>query len=67
MTIHPTPAITYDLVVVRTGTHVPIGKPNGTTNTILTRLPEPGNISAVSEWTLTGLAEWSISMEIASR
>ena len=40
----PSPAITYDLVVVRTGTHVPIGK-NG--NLILTRLPEPGNISAV--------------------
>jgi len=51
----PSPAITYDLVVVRTGTHVPIGKPNGATNTILTRLPEPGNISAVSEWEITGL------------
>jgi photosystem II stability/assembly factor-like uncharacterized protein len=48
----PSPAITYDLVVVRTGTHVPIGK-NG--NLILTRLPEPGNISAVIEWSLTGL------------
>ena len=60
----PTPAITYDLVVVRTGTHVPIGKPNGATNTILTRLPEPGNISAVSEWAITGLEnglyEWRL-------
>ncbi len=60
----PTPAITYDLVVVRTGTHVPIGKLNGVTNTILARLPEPGNISAVAEWSLTGLEngvyEWRL-------
>jgi photosystem II stability/assembly factor-like uncharacterized protein len=57
----PSPAITYDLVVVRTGTHVPIGKNE---NLILSRLPEPGNISAVAEWSLTGLEngvyEWRL-------
>ncbi len=46
------PAITYDLVVVRVGTHTPM---NGSSNTFLARLPEPGNISAVTEWSLTGL------------
>ena len=46
------PAITYDLVVVRVGTHTPM---NGGINTFLARLPEPGNISAVTEWALTGL------------
>ncbi len=51
----PTPALTYDLLIVRNGTHVPIGSTNGPTNAILTRLPEPGNISAVIEWSLTGL------------
>jgi len=60
----PAPAITYDLVIVRNGTHVPINKPQVPTNTILTRLPEPGNISAVSEWSLTGLQngvyEWQL-------
>jgi photosystem II stability/assembly factor-like uncharacterized protein len=60
----PAPAITYDLVIVRNGTHVPINKMNGATNTILTRLPEPGNISAVTEWSLTGLQngvyEWRL-------
>ena len=60
----PAAAITYDIRIVRNGTHVPIGKPQGPTNTILTRLPEPGNISAVTEWTLTGLQdgyyEWTL-------
>ncbi len=51
----PGPAITYDLVIVRNGTHVPIGSTNGPSNVILTRLPEPGNISAVTEWSLAGL------------
>ncbi len=59
----PSPAITYDLVIVRNGTHVPINIDNGT-NTILTRLPEPGNISAVTEWSLSGLEngvyEWRL-------
>jgi len=59
----PSPAITYDLVIVRNGTHVPINKGNGS-NSILTRLPEPGNISAVTEWVLTGLQigiyEWRL-------
>ena len=49
-----TPAITYDLVVIRRGTHVPINKLNGD---FLTRLPEPGNISAVTEWLITGLPD----------
>jgi len=53
----PSPAITYDLVVVRTGTHVPIGKMNGIENPIITRLPESGNISAVTEWALHGLED----------
>jgi len=53
----PTPAITYDLVIVRTGTHVPIGKGNESENPILTRLPEPGNISAVNEWVINGLED----------
>jgi photosystem II stability/assembly factor-like uncharacterized protein len=51
----PAPAITYDIIIVRTGTHVPIGKPDGTENYILTRLPEPGNISATTEWIISGL------------
>jgi hypothetical protein len=50
-------------VIVRSGTHVPINKGNGS-NSILTRLPEPGNISAVTEWSLTGLEngvyEWRL-------
>ena len=60
----PSQAITYDLVIIRNGTHVPIGRTNGPTNIILTRLPEPGNISAVTEWALTGLQigvyEWRL-------
>ena len=48
----PSPAITYDIRIIRAGTHVPINNP---LNEILTRLPEPGNISAVTEWSLTGL------------
>ena len=53
----PTPAITYDLVIVRTGTHVPIGKGNESENPVLTRLPEPGNISAVNEWAINELED----------
>jgi photosystem II stability/assembly factor-like uncharacterized protein len=60
----PPAAITYDLVIVRNGTHVPIGSSNAPTSTILTRLPEPGNISAVTEWSLNGLEngiyEWRL-------
>ena len=51
----PSQAITYDLVIIRNGTHVPIGNENSPSNIVLTRLPEPGNISAVVEWSLTGL------------
>jgi len=51
----PSPAITYDLVIVRTGTHVPTGKRSEIGNLNLTRLPEPGNVSAVTEWLLSGL------------
>ena len=53
----PTQAITYDLVIVRTGNHVPIGKRNESENLVLTRLPEPGNISAVNEWVINGLED----------
>jgi len=62
----PTPAITYDIVVVRKGTHTPTSPGDSFINNlgITTRLPEPGNISAVKEWALygfeDGLYEWSI-------
>jgi len=56
----PTPAITYDIVVIRKGTHTPT-RPGDFYNSYpvstLTRLPEPGNISAVTEWSLTGLTD----------
>lgn len=56
----PIPAITYDIVVIRKGTHTPT-RPgdfyNSVPASILTRLPEPGNISAVTEWSLTGLPD----------
>jgi hypothetical protein len=63
----PTPAITYDIVIVRKGTHTPT-RPGEIFNSIpaspLTRLPEPGNISAVTEWSLFGLEDglydWSV-------
>lgn len=42
----PAAALTYDLMVQRSGTSVPMPQ----------RLPEPGNISAVTDWRLTGLA-----------
>ena len=62
----PAPAITYDLVVVRRGTHTPTRPENSIENNFGTsiRLPEPGNISAVTEWALDGLEDglydWSI-------
>jgi len=60
----PSPAITYDLVIVRRGTHVPIGKMNNDENPLLARLPEPGNISAVTNWTFNdledGIYEWRL-------
>lgn len=62
------PAITYDLVVIRPGSHNP-SKPNDFLDpfsvTDPARLPEPGSISAVTEWLLTGLKdghyEWCLS------
>jgi photosystem II stability/assembly factor-like uncharacterized protein/PKD repeat protein len=57
----PAPAITYDLRIVRAGTHVPSNNPM---EPILTRLPEPGNISAVTEWALTGLPDGLYSWEL---
>ncbi len=54
------PALTYDLVVIKNGTHTPTkisDSPDKIPVTILTRLPEPGNISAVTEWSLTGLQD----------
>jgi photosystem II stability/assembly factor-like uncharacterized protein len=60
----PVPAITYDLVVIRKGSHTPTNPVGFLGNSMLTRLPEPGNISAVTEWALTGLQngqyEWSV-------
>jgi PKD repeat protein len=53
----PGPAITYDLVIVRNGTHVPVGDLQKVGQDIITRLPEPGNISAVVEWSLAGLTD----------
>ncbi|MBK9098152.1 MAG: T9SS type A sorting domain-containing protein [bacterium] len=53
----PGPAITYDLVIVRNGTHVPVGDLQKVGQDIITRLPEPGNISAVVEWSLAGLPD----------
>ena len=63
----PTPAITYDIVIVRKGTHTPT-RPGDDFNfnsaSPITRLPEPGNISAVTQWLLTGLQdglyEWNL-------
>jgi len=62
----PTPAITYDIKIVRKGTHTPT-KPGDSfeiNQATLTRLPEPGNISAVTEWALFGLEDglydWSV-------
>ena len=56
----PTPAITYDIVIVRKGTHTPT-RPGDDFNfnsaSPITRLPEPGNISAVTQWLLTGLQD----------
>ena len=62
----PTPAITYDIKIVRKGTHTPTepGDSFEINQASLTRLPEPGNISAVTEWSLVGLEDglydWSI-------
>ncbi|MCA9756862.1 MAG: VCBS repeat-containing protein [Candidatus Eisenbacteria bacterium] len=43
----PSAALTYDLGLYRNG--VPLSSPR--------RLPEPGNLSAASEWTLSGLPD----------
>ena len=60
----PGPAITYDLVVIRKGSHTPTKLNDFLENAVLTRLPEPGNISAVTEWSLAGLKdgiyEWRV-------
>jgi hypothetical protein len=60
----PSPAITYDIIIVRNGTHVPIGKPNSENNLVLTRLPEPGNISAVNEWSFNDLPDGSYTWRL---
>lgn len=61
----PSPAITYDIKVVRKGTHTPVRPENQiNSNLFSTRLPEPGNISAVTQWSLFGLEDglydWSV-------
>lgn len=54
----PAPAITYEVLVVRKGTHNPPKIGNFPKEvSVPTRLPEPGNISAVTEWLLTGLED----------
>jgi hypothetical protein len=53
----PAPALTYDLVVVRNGTHTPTKIGDFVPKTIPARLPEPGNISAVTEWSIKGLPD----------
>jgi photosystem II stability/assembly factor-like uncharacterized protein len=55
----PTPALTYDIKIVRKGTHTPTSPENFYVNNLFRsiRLPEPGNISAVTEWTLFGLED----------
>ena len=54
----PAAALTYDLVVIRNGTHTPTKISDSLDNVqVTTRLPEPGNISAVTEWLLTGLPD----------
>ena len=45
----PAAALTYDLRLYRDGVPVATAR----------RLPEPGNLSAVNEWTLAGLADGS--------
>jgi len=63
----PSPAITYDLVVVRKGTHVPTDSQlHISTGDTITRLPEPGNISAVTEWLLTGLDDGQYVLRLRS-
>lgn len=49
----PAASITYDVRVVRKGTHVPSNPQGG----ILVRIPEPGNVSAVNQWLITGLED----------
>ena len=62
----PSLAITYDIKIVRKGTHTPTlpGDSFEINQATLTRLPEPGNISAVTEWALFGLEDglydWSV-------
>ena len=59
----PSPALTYDIKIIRKGTHTPT-RPGNEFATISARLPEPGNISSVTEWALFGLEDglydWSI-------
>lgn len=54
----PSAALTYDLIIVRKGKHTP-------SDLSIARLPEPGNVSAVNEWSFTGLPdgeyEWILS------
>ncbi len=52
----PSPALTYDLEVA------PVGQPLATAE----RLPQPGSISAATEWALTGLAPGSYVVSVAA-
>ena len=62
----PSPALTYDIQIVRKGTHTPTRPEDLIGNYFATasRLPEPGNISAVTEWSIFGLEDglydWSV-------
>jgi photosystem II stability/assembly factor-like uncharacterized protein len=59
----PSPALTYDIKIIRKGTHTPT-RPGNEFATLSVRLPEPGNISSVTEWAILGLEDglydWSI-------
>ncbi len=62
----PSPVLTYDIQIVRKGTHTPTRPEDLIGNYFATasRLPEPGNISAVTEWSIFGLEDglydWSV-------
>ncbi len=49
-------ALTYDLELVRFGSPAPIGE----------RLPEPGNLSAVSSWALSGLTPGTYTLRLCA-
>ncbi len=53
----PAPAITYNMIVVRKGSHNPTKMGQQMPPGFPARLPEPGNISDITEWSLIGLTD----------